>query len=80
MKKIDLAREVREFFGYCMMILREDGYSREKRKKMIRNSGLIEKCRSRQGAEYVLHYNIEDWCFWMKNGYKSVINGVYYNV
>ena len=42
-----LRLEVRRFFGTIMLILGDRGYSRADRKQMIRNSGLIEKCRVR---------------------------------
>ncbi|WP_295159257.1 hypothetical protein [Selenomonas sp. AE3005] len=65
-----LRLEVRRFFGTIMLMLGDRGYSRADRKQMIRNSGLIEKCRDYDSATYVLHYNVEDWCDYMVNGNK----------
>lgn len=65
-----LRLEVRRFFGTLLMMLAERGYSRDDRKKMVRASGLIEKCREYDSTIYVLHYNVEDWCDYMVNGNK----------
>ncbi len=60
--------EVKKFFGTLMLILKERGYSRDDRKRLIRNSGLIEKCRDYDSAQYVMHYDVYDWCNYMMNG------------
>ena len=60
--------EVKRFFGTLMLILKERGYSRQDRKELIRRSGLIEKCRDYDSAQYVLHYDVEDWCDYMVHG------------
>ncbi len=62
--------EIQKYFGTIMRILKERGYSREERKKLIRGSGLIEKCRDYDGAQYVMHYDVYDWCNYMMNGYR----------
>lgn len=71
---MDMISEVRyyarQFFALCMMELRRRGLSREYAKQLIRNSGLIEKCRSYDGACYVLHYNVEEWCDYLMNDYQ----------
>ena len=64
-----LRMEVKKFFGTIMLVLKERGYSREERKQLIRGSGLIEKCRDYHGAQYVMHYDVYDWCNYMMNGY-----------
>lgn len=66
----ELIHETKMFFAWCMIILKERGLSREEAKKLIRGSGLIEKCRSYDGAHYVLHYNVEEWCDYLMNGYE----------
>lgn len=66
--------EVKKFFGTIMLVLKERGYSRDERKKLIRNSGLIEKCREYGGAQYVMHYDVYDWCNYLMNGYKWPTN------
>ena len=62
--------EVKKFFGTIMLVLKELGYSREERKQLIRGSGIIEKCRDYDGAQYVMHYDVYDWCNYMMNGYR----------
>lgn len=62
--------EVKKFFGTIMLVLKERGYSREERKQLIRGSGIIEKCRDYDGAQYVMHYDVYDWCNYMMNGYR----------
>ena len=66
----EMRHYVKEFFGYTMLILKERGITREERKELIRNSGLIEKCREYDGARYVLHYDVYDWCDYLMNNYK----------
>lgn len=66
----ELVHEIREFFAWCMVVLKERGISRNDAKQLIRNSGLIEKCRSYDGAIYVLHYNVEEWCDYLMNDYQ----------
>ena len=59
----------REFFGFMMRILKERGFERDIRKKMIRDSGLIEECKTESGVSYVLHYNVDEWCDYVVNPY-----------
>ncbi|WP_028128666.1 hypothetical protein [Selenomonas sp. AE3005] len=66
--------EVKKFFGTIMLVLKERGISREERKNLIRNSGLIEKCREYGGAQYVMHYDVYDWCNYLMNGYRWPTN------
>lgn len=66
----ELKREVREFFGYIMVILGERGFSRADKKCLIRGSGLIEKCKTLSGIKYVLHHDVEGWCDYIMNGYR----------
>lgn len=40
------------------------------RPTLMRGSGLIEECHSFDGAQYVLHYNVEEWCDYLMNGYE----------
>ena len=58
---------LRRFFGYMMQLLKQDGFARSKRKKMIRDSGLVEICKTENGVDCVLYYDIRDW-------YKYVVN------
>lgn len=43
-----------------------DIFSAEK----IIKGGIIEKCRDYDGAQYVMHYDVYDWCNYMMNGYR----------
>ena len=65
-----LKENKRWFFGYAMQILRGRGFDRNGRKKLIRESGLVEKCKTENGALYVLHYDVYDWVDYMINGNK----------
>lgn len=66
----ELRHNVRVFFALCMYVLRKRGLSRDKAKALIRGSGLVEECHSFDGAQYVLHYNVEEWCDYLMNGYE----------
>ena len=60
---MDYKRDVREFLGWILRILRERGCDRSEAKMLVRKSGLIDVFRNdKKSASFIMHRDVDAWC------------------